>query len=221
MAKSEDGMSYIAEAKTRGLSDETILNLLEDAGWTRRESAHALASHYAEVTGLRAPESPRRRESIGLDVFFNVVASILLISVVIGLGVILHRFVEVLIPVASDAAVGYQNDDSLFAVATVIIGAPVYLLLMVILNRRLAAGTSLWNAPFRQWIIGLMLAAGIATIIYNAVKLLSSLLGGTDDTLQSVGKLLVTSVLVGGASWYYAHWLRGPAQNSVVDNAKN
>ncbi|MCE9557398.1 MAG: DUF5671 domain-containing protein [Armatimonadetes bacterium] len=221
MAKSEDGMSYIAEAKTRGLSDETILNLLEDAGWTRRESAHALASHYAEVTGLRAPESPRRRESIGLDVFFNVVASILLISLVTALSILLHGFVDDMIPSAADAGRGYQRDESLFAIATAIIGGPLYLLVMVILNRRLAAGASLWNAPIRQWIIGLLLAAGIATIFYSAVSLLSSLLGGTEDSLRSAGKLLVTSVLVGGASWYYAHWLRGPSQNSVVDNAKN
>ncbi|MBL8047174.1 MAG: hypothetical protein JNJ45_00695 [Chthonomonas sp.] len=219
MAHDDEALAFIANAKSQAVPDESILVLLEDSGWPRKEASRVLARHYAESKGLAAPRSRRSQGSFGVDICLNVLACLFLITTLVGLIIVLSGMVDTALPMEARRQ-GYDRLN-LEYLGSVIVGAPLYLWVMKVLNRRLATGVSQPNAPFRQWIVGLLLAFGIATVFYRTVILVIDAIMGRGDLANSFAKLLITALLVGLATWYYSYWLRAPFAGSEVNHEKS
>lgn len=99
-----------------------------------------------------------------------------------------------------------------FAIASLIVVFPIYLLLSRLINKDIQITPEKKDLPVRKWLIFLTLfIAGIAVIV-DLITLINTFLGG-DLTTRFVLKVLVVFVVIGSAFMYYLNDLRGTIRN--------
>jgi hypothetical protein len=200
--------TFIAAAKEKGASDEAVVNMLENAGWSRNEVWRALAQHYESLTQLQIPPG-RKSTTPAKDAFLYLLAFSTLGTWTLALGSICFTLIDDWIkdPLAPNyygVSVSYQISMQL---AALIVTFPLYIFVMkVILSESRQAPEKL-ESGVRKWLtyIALLIAAGI--IIGDVVTFLAYFLRG-DVTARFIWKVAVTLVISGGVFWYYLGSLR-------------
>ena len=202
--------SFISRAKQGGVSDETVLLILRERGWSERRAREELVAFYEGSLGLTTPIRADAPSSNPLDGFLYVFATATLIAWVVSTLNLANDLIDQWFPPASLA----RNQPTgatevlVWATATLLVTGPTYLVLMGILHRRLKAGATSWGSPVRLWVLSATLLLGVATIIGYVIGAIALILGG-DPSMASGLKTAIALLLVGGLVTYYLRWLRG------------
>ena len=206
-------MRFIAAAKEKGASDESIVEMLENAGWPRPEIWKNLTSFYESLTGVAAPPG-RKSTTPAKDAFLYLLAFSTLATWTIALGSICFILIDDWIP--DPLATTYHYGTLVLSqipaeLAAVIVTFPIYMLVMrVILSETRRAPEKL-DSGVRKWLtyIALLIAAGV--MIGDIITFLTYFLRG-DLTARFVWKVGVTLAISGGVFWYYFGSLREAAK---------
>src|SRR5579884_341167 len=98
-------LEFIEAAKNQGASDEFIVNLLRQNGWSERRIYTAFAAWYETRTGKPVPNGGGRIEA-ARDAFLYLLAFITLGIWTIQLGALLFTAIDLSFP---NPVVGYSN----------------------------------------------------------------------------------------------------------------
>ena len=139
------------------------------------------------------------------DVFLHLLAIITLYVAAGGLVTLLFQYVNVFFP---DPLVdGYYSIQSAYgairwAISTLIIVFPVYVLTSWFLNKGYVANPSKRNLRIRKWLIYFTLFVAAVVIIGDLVTLIYNLLGG-ELTIRFFLKILAVLTVAGSIFSYY------------------
>jgi Domain of unknown function (DUF5671) len=200
---SEDLNKFIAAAKERGASDESLAAILENAGWPKAEIWRAIGARYESLSGIAIPAG-KKTTTPAKDAFLYLLSFSTLATWTISLGSICYSLIDEWIrdPLARNdygLSLSYQISTQL---ACLLVTFPLYLFVMrVILSEAKRAPEKL-ESGVRKWLtyIALLVAAGV--MIGDVVTFLAFYLRG-DLTSRFIAKVVVTLLISSGVFWYY------------------
>jgi len=203
-----DLQKFIAAAKEQGASDESLVGILENAGWPKAAIWGALGQRYESLSGLHIPPG-RKTATPAKDAFLYLLSFSTLAAWTISLGSICYSLIDDWIrdPLTYNnygMGLSYRISTEL---ACLVVTFPLYLFVMrVILSETRQAPEKL-DSAIRKWLtyIALLLAAGV--MVGGVVTFLAFYLRG-DLTSRFVAKVGVTLLISTGVFWYYLGSLR-------------
>lgn len=202
MGSSKELREFIETAKSAGVSDETVVGMLQGRGWPKHDAYRALADHYENRNGMHVPAY--KRSGSARDAFLYLFSFAALGTWTIGLGSLMFTLIDRWIrdPVSNDF--GYVSVQSQIAasLASVIVAFPIYLLVMGYIVRRVEVHADKLDSPVRKWLtyIALLIAAGV--VLGDLIAFLTHFLQG-ELTGRFLAKDAVVLVIAGGVFWYY------------------
>ena len=140
------------------------------------------------------------------DFFLNLGAIAILYFLVINLIQLVFQAIDFAFPRVPEAA-GYIPDVS-FPIAALIIGFPLYLVLMNVVARGEIADPTKRELSVRKWLAYLTLFVAGAAIAVDLIILLTAFLRGEEITVGFMLKILAALVLAGTIFGYYLSDLR-------------
>src|SRR5689334_4485309 len=130
-SKSERLIGFIEAAKSKGASDEFLVNLLREEGWAAKEIYAAFRRRYENLTGLALPARGEGAGASARDAFLYLLAFSTLATWAIALGSLLFTFIDRWLP---DPLAQRPVENSRYAVssemACIIVAFPIFLLVM-------------------------------------------------------------------------------------------
>jgi len=214
--RSPELVRFVAAAKEKGASDETLVAILENAGWPRAEVWGVLGERYESLTGVQIPPG-RKSTTPAKDAFLYLLAFSTLATWTISLGSLCYSLIDDWIrdPLSPRYVtnVSYQISSEL---ASLIVTFPLYLFVMKVILSETHRAPEKLESGVRKWLtyIALLLAAGVMT--GDIVTFLAFYLRG-EVTARFVAKVAVTLVISSGVFWYYLGSLRD--RRKVTGNA--
>jgi hypothetical protein len=213
-----DLMRFITAAKEKDASDESIVEMLETAGWPRAEVWRSLTSYYESLTGVAAPVG-RKSTTPAKDAFFYLLAFSTLATWTLALGSICFILIDDWIPdPLSGYSYGYHVLGQIPAeLAALIVTFPIYLLVMRVIVSETRRAPEKLDSGVRKWLtyIALLIAAGV--MIGDIITFLTYFLKG-DLTARFVWKVGLTLAISGGVFWYYFGSLREAGKGRDHEN---
>jgi len=91
--RSPELVKFVAAAKEKGASDETLVGILENAGWPRAEIWEVLGEQYESLTGVQIPPG-RKTQTPAKDAFLYLLAFSTLATWTISLGSICYALID-------------------------------------------------------------------------------------------------------------------------------
>ncbi|SRR5579871_2012747 len=194
-------LAYVRAAKQHGVSDETLLGMLRQNGWSDRRVYRALSEYYSGVLGAAVP---MRRESSGnaRDAFLYLLNFITLGFWAVALWQIWDDLVRRLFPVALSYEGPSLRDDIAWQVAMIVVAFPIFAFVHTLIQRELSQRPELYDSPIRRWLTYIALVIAAITILCDAALAVQSLIVGhltTHFLLDTLGLL----VIGGGIFAYY------------------
>jgi hypothetical protein len=203
MQPSSDLAAFIAAAKAKGASDESLIALLKQAGWPVRDVLAALRRYYEETTGIALPARGSSGES-AREAFLHLLAFCTLATWTVALGSLLFTLIEYAFPDPVMVQRGYLHIRYSVAteMASLFVAFPIYLLINRIIFRESAKRPAAVESGVTRWLtwLALLIAAGV--IIGDLITFLAWFLRG-ELSVRFVLKVLVVGVLAAGVFWYY------------------
>jgi hypothetical protein len=202
---STDLHTFVRDALARGASRDAIRAALKEARWADDEIEAALGAWLD--AGLGVPVPRRRVAFSAREAFLYLLMFVALYMVAYHVGAILFGLVERKWP---DAAVDYRIWDHAiewirFAVASLLVAFPVFLLTSRITGRSLARDPEKRNSGVRRWLTYLTLFNAACVLIGTFIAVLLGLLKG-ELTARFLSKALIVASIAG---WLFAHYLGG------------
>jgi len=150
------------------------------------------------------------------DFFLYLGAMIALYVSVISLLTLLFQYINVLLPDALDYGYAYNgySGSIRFAIASLIVIFPLYLVLSRRLNKDLSQHQEKKDLWIRKWLIYITLFVGSIAILVDLIVLINTFLGG-EITARFVWKVLAILVVVGDVFVYYYLDLKGRWQEKI------
>jgi hypothetical protein len=211
---------FISAAKEHGASDESLVSILENAGWPKSEILAALGERYESLSGIQIPHG-KRSMTPAKDAFLYLLSFATLATWTISLGSICYSLIDDWIPDplthnTYGMSLSYQISTEL---ASLIVTFPLYLFVMRIILSQTRQSPEKLESGVRKWLtyIALLIAAGI--MIGDVVTFLAFYLRG-ELTSRFVAKVAVTLFISGGVFWYYLGSLQN-AGKGVRDAAQS
>jgi len=207
-SKSERLNGFIEAAKSKGASDEFLVNLLREEGWAAKEIYAAFRRRYENLTGLALPARGEGAGESARDAFLYLLAFSTLATWAIALGSLLFTFIDRWLP---DPLAQRPFENSRYAVssemACIIVAFPIFLLVMRFILREVEKHPEKVESGVRKWLtyIALLVTAGI--VIGDLITFLSYFLRG-ELTARFVLKALTVIVIAGSIFWYYLGFLK-------------
>ncbi len=208
---SNDLHTFITHARGKGMDHATIRALLVSSGWKEKDVINALADESLSMAIPTPPDVGGPR-----DAFFHLLTSVCLYS---GFFAIVNLFFDLLNRLLPDQQLERWTPDAggvRWFMATIIITAPLYFLLMRALNRDIRHNPEKAGSPIRRWLTYLTLFLASMTMVGNLITLVFYTLDG-DLTVRFLCKVGVLFVLSGLVFLYYFSSLRRP----VADRSLN
>jgi small-conductance mechanosensitive channel len=200
---------FLQSAKQRGISDETVVSLLQHRGFSERSIYRALAAHYEEVLGESLPSRGLDVEN-ARDAFYYLLNFITLAFWTVALGQIFYMLIERRFPDALDANVlSSVRDEIAGQLAAVIVTFPVFLIVHSLIQAQLRKRPDLYYSPVRRWLTYVALVLAAIVLVADAVWFVTSFLQG-QLTIRFVLDSLVLLVLGGGIFLYYLMTMEPP-----------
>ncbi len=210
-SKSDNLNQFIAHARSKGMDHATIRALLVSSGWKEKDVITALADESLSMAIPTPPDVGGPR-----DAFFHLLTSVCLYA---GFFAIVNLFFDLLNRLFPDQELERWVPDAggvRWFMATIIITAPLYFLLMRALNRDMQHSPEKAGSPIRRWLTYLTLFLASMTMVGNLITLVFYTLDG-DLTIRFLCKVGVLFVLSGLVFMYYFASLRRP----VADRSLN
>lgn len=207
MAVSDELLSFVRDALTRGLPRERIAQALAQAGWEADEIARALAA-FADVEFPIPVPRPKPYLSAREAFLYLVLFSTLYLSA-FHLGSLVFQLVDHALPDPADlpeAAEGIRQAIR-WAVSSLAIAFPIFLFVSRMLGRAIAADPTKRASRVRKWLTYLTLFVAASVIIGDLTTLLYSFLGG-ELTLRFALKAATVGAIAGAVFGYYLRDLR-------------
>lgn len=207
MAVSDELLSFVRDALTRGLPRERIAQALAQAGWEADEIARALAA-FADVEFPIPVPRPQPYLSAREAFLYLVLFSTLYLSA-FHLGSLVFQLVDHALPDPADlpeAAEGIRQAIR-WAVSSLAIAFPIFLFVSRMLGRAIAADPTKRASRVRKWLTYLTLFVAASVIIGDLTTLLYSFLGG-ELTLRFALKAATVGAIAGAVFGYYLRDLR-------------
>jgi hypothetical protein len=201
-------IEFIDRMKGQGVSDEFIVSLLKQNGWSEKRIYQAFGSWYELRTGNVVPSGGGRMEA-AKDAFLYLLAFLTLGIWTFQLGALLFAAIDRTFP---NPAVDYApGPDATITtanqLASILIGLPLFLILSRGISRGLQQQPERIESPVRKWLTYLALVITASTLIGDGVTFLAYLLRGDLDT-RFVLKVATLLVIAGGVFAYYLDSLR-------------
>jgi len=199
---------FISAAKEHGASDESLLGILENAGWPKAEVIGALGQRYEALTGIALPRG-RKTATPAKDAFLYLLSFSTLATWTIALGSICFSLIDDWIPDPLyrnyyGTNLAYQLSAEL---AALIVTFPLYLFVMRVILAETRAAPEKLDSAVRKWLTYIALLIAAAVMIGDVVTFLTYFLRG-DLTSRFAAKVAVALIISVGVFWYYLGSLR-------------
>ena len=212
-AASDAGLlEFIRAAKGHGVSDEFIVSLLSDRGWSERRVYAAFSSFYADSLGMPVPARSGHVEN-ARDAFYYLLNFITLSFWTVALGQVFYILIARAFPDATLTAPYYAEslrDQIAWQIAVVIIAFPVFVFVHTVIQRELSKRPDLYDSGVRRWLTYLALVIAAIVVLTDGVWFISALLRG-ELTVRFILDSLVLLILGGGVFFYYLKTIDAPA----------
>ena len=153
-------------------------------------------------------ESPVLQKTSPRDIFTHLLAIITLYVSAVSFGMLIFQYVNLAFPDIAQGDTYYMVQSAQgsirWAIASLIVIFPVYLLTMRYLNRSYRAMPSKRDLRIRKWLIYFTLFIASLVMIGDLVALINNFLGG-ELTVRFFLKVL-TIFFVAGSVFYYYFW---------------
>jgi hypothetical protein len=197
----------IHPALNRGLGRDEIRGALSQAGWPEKEVEAALRGFAAVDLPLAVPR-PRPSLSAREAFLYLVLFGTLYVSAY-SLGTLLFQLINLGFPDASwsQEFVDAIPEATRWAIASLIVAAPVFLFTAWTVGREVAGSPLQRISPVRRWLTYLTLAIAVSVIIGDATAVVYNLLSG-ETTARFILKALTIGSISGAIFGYYLRDLR-------------
>ena len=208
-------IAFIRAAKERGVSDEFLVSLLRQHGWSERRIYQGFSAHYEQTLGGPVPSRGTRVEQ-AREAFYYLLAFITLGFWTIAL----VWFGDLYIDRAYPSSLGIEYTASYFRsqvavqLATVALAFPLFLFISFLIGKEVDRRPEAYESGVRKWLTYIALVITAIILLTDAVWFLSSFLSG-DLTSRFVWKALVLFVVAAGVFWYYIGTMRGEGPQPV------
>lgn len=207
-AETQPLLDFIDVVKSEGASDEFVVALLRQNGWSERRIYQAFGAWYESRTGRAVPNGGGRIEA-AKDAFLYLLAFITLGVWAIQLGALLFTAIDRTFP---NPALAYANAtlatrDLADELASIIVGFPLFLLVTSGIVRGVRRQPERLESSVRKWLTYIALVITASTMIGDVVTFLAYFLRGDLDT-RFVLKVVTVLVIAGGVFAYYLDSLR-------------
>jgi Domain of unknown function (DUF5671) len=205
-----DLIPYIRNAKQHGVSDEFLVAMLKQNGWSERRIYRAYSQYYAELIGAAVPG---RRSSVenARDAFLYLLNFITLGFWTVALGQIFYILIARWFPDVTQelAYTPSLRDEIAWQVATVIVAFPIFLFVHAKIQRELHLRPDLYDSGVRKWLTYIALVVAALIVLTDAAWFIEALIRG-EVTTRFVFDSLVLLVLSGGVFSYYLQTMDAP-----------
>src|SRR3989344_1384050 len=140
------------------------------------------------------------------DVFYHLLSIVTLYMSAISFITLLFSLINQWFPDPLSYAYGV-NESIRWSAAILIVAFPVYLLLMWLINKDIAADPSHRELRVRKWLGYLTLFIAAITSIVDIATLVYYLLGG-EITIRFILKVIVVLIIAAGVFFYYLKEIR-------------
>lgn len=202
MSNKQDLREFVRDALTGGKSRSDIETALNTAGWSPSEINEALSA-WSESDFV--PPVPRPQAVVSARDFF--VYALMFGTLIFGasyLVVLLHYLINWMFD--GDLS-SWMRNSVRWAIAILIVTAPVYLWLTLRERQKLAEDSSLYRSTIRKWMTYLALLAAATVLLGDLVYVIYSFLKG-DFSVQFLLKALVVAAVAGGIFRFYLSDIR-------------
>lgn len=195
--------AFFLAAKERGLSDEFVVALLRQNGWSERRVFKAYAAFCTDVLGMPVPARHQQGEH-SRDAFLYLLNFITLGFWTVALGQIFYILIAHWLPDGTQFSpyAGTLRDQIAWQVATVVVAFPIFLFVHRIIQRELRLRPDLYDSGVRRWLTYIALVIAAVIVITDGVWFIEALIRG-ELTLRFILDSLVLLVLGGGVFTYY------------------
>ncbi len=202
--------------KSHGASDEFVVALLRQNGWSERRIFQAFSAWYESRTGKAVPNGGGRIEA-AKDAFLYLLAFITLGIWAIQLGALFFVVIDRSFP---NPVIDYPNTFVIRGIAdhlaSVIVAFPLFLLVTRGIVRSVQRQPEHLESSVRKWLTYLALVITASTMIGDVVTFLAYFLRGDLDT-RFILKVVTVLAIAGGVFAYYLDSLR----RDNVSSARN
>jgi hypothetical protein len=205
---SSELQQFISAAKEHGASDESLIGILENAGWPKPQILEALGERYESLSGVKIPRG-KRTTTPAKDAFLYLLSFATLATWTIALGSICYSLIDDWIPdplknAYYGTSLSYQISTEL---AALIVTFPLYMFVMRVIVSETRQAPDKLDSNVRKWLTYIALLIAAAVMIGDVVTFLAYYLRG-DLSSRFVAKVAVTLVISAGVFWYYLGSLR-------------
>ncbi len=202
-AETQALLAFIEAAKSQGASDEFVVALLRQNGWSEKRIYQAFSGWYEAQTGRAVPNGGGRIEA-AKDAFLYLLSFIALGIWAVQLGALLFNAIDRTFP---NPAVVYTNAAWIARtmadeLASVIVAFPLFLLVTRGIARATAQQPERLESSVRKWLTYIALVITASIMIGDVVTFLAYFLRG-DLNSRFVLKVFVALVIAGGVFTYY------------------
>ena len=214
-AESKPLLDFIDAMKSQGASDDFVVALLRQNGWSERRIYQAFGDWYEGRIGSAVPNGGGRIEA-AKDAFFYLLAFITLGIWTIQLGALLFTAIDRAFP---NPTLDYTNTSLANRgvaneLASIIVGFPLFLAVSWSIVRGLQRQPERLESPVRKWLTYIALVITASTMIGDIVTFLAYLLRGDLDT-RFVLKAATVLIIAGGVFAYYLDSLRAGQLSAI------
>jgi hypothetical protein len=194
---------FVEDALTAGRSRDDIAAALAEAGWSEREIMAALST-YADLPFT--PPVPRPSHVVApRHVFLYAVLFIAMGVTAVNMVTLLQGLIDLwLTDLAFQTLAGWTADGLRWAIAALVVAAPVFIALSRHVSRRASTEDDLLKSPLRKWLIYTALLISALVFLGDGIVTLERFLRG-ELTLRFVLKALVVAAVSGAV---FLHYLR-------------
>ncbi|MGA8575116.1 MAG: DUF5671 domain-containing protein [Candidatus Cybelea sp.] len=193
--------AFLTTAKGHGISDETLVGMLRQNGWSERRIYRALSEHYASVLGVAVPSRAQTAES-ARDAFLYLLNFITLGFWTVALWQIWNDLVERWFPDAFSTQVGTLREDIAWQVGFIVVAFPIFAIVHSLIGKELARRPELYYSAVRRWLTYVALILAAIAVVFDAAFTIHAWIVGQLTTrflLDAIGLI----VLGGGVFTYY------------------
>jgi hypothetical protein len=207
-AENQSLLAFIDAAKSQGASDEFVVALLRQNGWSEKRIYQAFGTRYETCTGMPVPNGGGRIEA-AKDAFLYLLAFITLGIWAVELGALLFASIDRAFP---NPTLGYTNaawvNRSISTeLASTIVAFPLFLFVTRSIVRGIGQQPERFESSVREWLTYIALVITATTVIGDVVTFLAYFLRG-DLNPRFVLKVVSVLVIAGGIFVYYLDSMR-------------
>jgi hypothetical protein len=194
---------FIRKAKDRGISDDSLVSLLRQNGWSERRIYAGLTEYYESTLGEPIPSRGSRIEQ-ARDAFLYLLAFITLGWWTVALVMLSDQLIDHAFPSALDTGYAYFSFRSETAglLAALILAFPLFLFVSRLITREASARPEALESGVRKWLTYIALVITAVTLLGDAIVFLSKFLSG-DLSVRFALKAVVLLIVASGIFWYY------------------